>query len=232
MGFTEIAAGVHVWRYPVLDVNCALILGTERAVLVDTLSGPSQGRELAAGVREVTGLPVVVVNTHGHFDHCFGNAAVRDALGVSDFYAHPSVAAGLRETGPEVIASILAGYGHLDPVMAAELPGIELHAPNRDIVGEVRLDLGGRGVLLRHVGHAHSPGDVVVLAGDVAVVGDIVEEGADPHLDDADLDGWTAALDALAADLRGIVVPGHGALVDAAFTAAQSRWLADRKEHQ
>lgn len=232
MGFTEIAAGVHVWRYPVLDVNCTLITGTRRAVLVDTLSGPSQGRELAAAVREVTRLPVAVVNTHAHFDHCFGNAAVRDALDVTDFYAHPSVARRLRADNTELIERIVAAYGHLDPVMARELPGIELHAPDHDVTGDVDIDLGGRTVRLRHVGHAHSPGDVVVLTEGVAVVGDIVEEGADPQVDDADLNGWTAALDALAPDLSGIVVPGHGALVDAAFTAAQSRWLKDRKDHQ
>lgn len=232
MGFRQVADGVHVWRYPVLDVNCTLITGTRRAVLVDTLSGPSQGRELAAAVAEVTTLPVAVVNTHAHFDHCFGNAAVRDALGVTDFHAHPSVAARLRENDPGLIERVIAAYGHLDPVMAAELPGIELHAPNRDVTGETRLDLGGRTVWLRHVGHAHSPGDVVVLADEAAVLGDIVEEGADPQTGDADLTGWTRALDALAPDLPGIVVPGHGALVDAAFTTAQSRWLADRKDHQ
>ncbi|HEY1179520.1 MAG TPA: MBL fold metallo-hydrolase [Phytomonospora sp.] len=98
--------------------------------------------------------------------------------------------------------------------------------------GEVRVGLGGRAVLLRHVGHAHSPGDVVVLAGDVAVVGDIVEEGAEPQTGDADLDGWTAALDALVPRLPGIVVPGHGAVVGPEFVTAQSRRLADRKETQ
>lgn len=232
MGFVQAAAGVHVWRYPVLDVNCTLITGDRRAVLVDTLSGPSQGRELAAAVRAVTSLPVVVVNTHAHFDHCFGNAAIRDALGVTDFYAHPSVAARLRDPDPGLTERIVAAYGHLDPVMAAELPGIELHPPNRDVTGDVPLDLGGRTVLLRHVGHAHSPGDVVVLTDEAAVLGDIAEEGADPQTGDADITGWTRALDALAPDLPGVVVPGHGALVDAAFITAQSLWLADRKDHQ
>ncbi|HEY1178425.1 MAG TPA: MBL fold metallo-hydrolase, partial [Phytomonospora sp.] len=149
-----------MWRYPVLDVNCTLITGGERALLVDTLSGPSQGRELARAVREVTSLPVSVVNTHAHFDHCFGNAAVRDALGVTDFYAHPSVAERLGGHDAAATARIVAAYGHLDEVMAAEMPGIELHAPGLAVTGEVRLELGGRSVLLRHVGHAHSPGDV------------------------------------------------------------------------
>lgn len=232
MGFVQVAEGVHVWRYPVLDVNCTLITGTERAVLVDTLSCPSQGRQLAAAVGEVTPLPVAVVNTHAHFDHCFGNAAVAEVLGVTDFYAHPSVRARLRKTTPGTIERIVAAYGHLDAVMAAELPGITLHPPNRDVTGEVTLDLGGRGVVLRHVGHAHSPGDVVVLTDEVAVLGDIAEEGADPQTGDANIDGWTAALDALAPALPGIVVPGHGALVDAAFITAQSQWLAERKDHQ
>ncbi|MEV0644460.1 MBL fold metallo-hydrolase [Phytomonospora sp. NPDC050363] len=232
MGFAEVADGVHVWRYPVLDVNCTLITGGARALLVDTLSGPSQARELAAGVRAVTSLPVAVVNTHAHFDHCFGNAVMRDELGVADFYAHRSVAAVLNGDVGGLIERIVAAYGHLDAVMAAELPGIEPCAPNRFVTGETTLDLGGREVRLRHVGHAHSPGDVVVVTDGVVVAGDIVEEGAEPQTGDADLVGWVAALAALAPDLSGsIVVPGHGALVDAAFVAAQARQLADRKEH-
>ena len=38
VSFREVAAGVHVLRYPLFDVNATLIVGCEAAVLVDTLS--------------------------------------------------------------------------------------------------------------------------------------------------------------------------------------------------
>lgn len=49
---------------------CYLVEGSQRAVLIDTLTGVGS---LKAFVRELTDLPVEVVNTHGHVDHCGGN---------------------------------------------------------------------------------------------------------------------------------------------------------------
>ena len=47
-----------------------LVAGTRRALLVDTGMGLG---DLAAVVRDLTDLPLVVVNTHGHPDHAGGN---------------------------------------------------------------------------------------------------------------------------------------------------------------
>lgn len=51
-------------------VYSSLIIGTQKALLIDT--GYGYG-DLGAAVREITGLPLIVVNTHGHFDHVGGN---------------------------------------------------------------------------------------------------------------------------------------------------------------
>lgn len=49
---------------------CYLLLGEEKALLIDTGLGY---RDLPAAVKELTNLPVEVVNTHGHVDHIGGN---------------------------------------------------------------------------------------------------------------------------------------------------------------
>ncbi|WP_285663953.1 MBL fold metallo-hydrolase [Actinorhabdospora filicis] len=216
---------VWVWRYPVLDVNLSLVVGDAGALLVDTLSGPSQARELADGVRAVTSLPVRVVNTHAHFDHCFGNGVIAEVLGVEEFWAGPGVAQRLSGDTTELRERIVASYGHLDAVMAAELPALVPLPPNRLVEGVVELDLGGVVARVWPVGHAHSPGDVVVACEGVVICGDIVEEGAPPQTGDADVRGWVAALGRLLPEMTGPVVPGHGAVVDAAFVAAQMRDL-------
>ena len=66
-------------------LNTGLVVGTERAMVIDTGGGPRQGREILAAVREKTGLPLVVVNTHAHYDHFFGNA-VFASEGVTEFW--------------------------------------------------------------------------------------------------------------------------------------------------
>ena len=56
--------------------TCYLITGDERALLVDTANGYE---DLAEIVRSLTDLPVIVVNTHGHGDHIFGNVYFDEA---------------------------------------------------------------------------------------------------------------------------------------------------------
>jgi glyoxylase-like metal-dependent hydrolase (beta-lactamase superfamily II) len=49
---------------------CYLLEGKDKALLIDTLCGAGN---LKAHVRELTDLPVTLVNTHGHLDHIGGN---------------------------------------------------------------------------------------------------------------------------------------------------------------
>lgn len=64
-------------------------------MVIDTGCGPRQGREILAAVREKTQLPLVVVNTHAHYDHFFGNAVFADD-GVTEFWAHANCAATIE----------------------------------------------------------------------------------------------------------------------------------------
>ena len=56
--------------------TCFLVTGSEKALLVDTANGYE---DLQAIVRTLTDLPVIVVNTHGHGDHIFGNVYFDEA---------------------------------------------------------------------------------------------------------------------------------------------------------
>ena len=56
--------------------TCFLVTGSEKALLVDTANGYE---DLHTIVRMLTDLPVIVVNTHGHGDHIFGNVYFDEA---------------------------------------------------------------------------------------------------------------------------------------------------------
>ena len=60
--FTEKLLGVPVYMY--------LLLGAERALLIDTGYGFT---DVPTAIRQITSLPLTVVNTHGHMDHVHGN---------------------------------------------------------------------------------------------------------------------------------------------------------------
>ena len=61
--------GVHLVSEP-MHVNSYLITGSKRAVLLDTGLGI---RSIRRCVQALTDLPILVVNTHHHFDHVGGN---------------------------------------------------------------------------------------------------------------------------------------------------------------
>ena len=78
--WTEVGDRVFVRRYAFYDQNIGVVFGDERVLLVDTRVSHRQAAEIRDDLRSLTPLPVgVVVNTHGHSDHCFGNHPFRPA---------------------------------------------------------------------------------------------------------------------------------------------------------
>lgn len=226
-GFAEVADGVFVRRHASLDLTCGLVVGDGACLVIDTRSDLGEAADLVAAVRRVTPHPWTVVNTHAHYDHCFGNAAFRPA----PVWGTRGCAAGLLATGEAQRAARVAELRAAGDTAAAERVAAAPLDPPDALVDDVAvLDVGGREVALRFLGRGHTDHDLVVeveAAGDGTVVfaGDLVEEGAPPAFEDAFPAEWPATLGRLHALARGPVVPGHGAVVDAAFVGAQREEL-------
>ncbi|MEV4465835.1 MBL fold metallo-hydrolase [Micromonospora echinofusca] len=227
--FVQVADGVHVLREPSLHVNVTLVVGDGAALLVDTLSTAGQAAELAAAARAVTPHPWTVVNTHHHFDHCFGNATLA-AEPPRPIYAHEIAAEAMRDPD-RLRREAYAELRDTQPALAEEVAGTVLLAPTHTVHGEAVLDVGGRRVVLRHPGRGHTAGDLVVHVpdADVLVAGDLVEQSGPPAFEESYPLQWP---DTVAELLRTttpatLVVPGHGELVDAGFVRAQHAQLVE-----
>ncbi|MGY1620625.1 MBL fold metallo-hydrolase [Geodermatophilus sp. SYSU D00965] len=223
MSFREVADGVFVRRHESLDLNCGLVVGEGACLVVDTRSDLGEAADLIAAVRRVTSSPWTVVDTHAHYDHCFGNAAFRPAT----VWGTRGCAAAVRATGEAQraarVAELLAAG---DPAAAERVRQAPLDPPDALVDDAAVLDVGGREVVLRFLGRGHTDHDLVVEVDDCAVfAGDLVEEGAPPAFEDAFPAEWPATIGRLHALARGPVVPGHGAVVDAAFVGAQREEL-------
>lgn len=137
--------------------QCYLVEGEKKALLIDGLSGVGS---LKSFVRELTDLPVQIVNTHGHVDHCGANFEYGECL------IHP--------------ADIRLMYDHSDPLMRLNFarsgamfrplpvePTLEDVIPPRavktfPVFDGNSLDLGG--VTLEVIGvPGHSFGTIVLL---------------------------------------------------------------------
>jgi glyoxylase-like metal-dependent hydrolase (beta-lactamase superfamily II) len=214
-GWVQLSAHAHALALAGWQANVGLVVGTDRALLVDTGAGPVQAAWLLDRVRELTALPLTAVNTHAHFDHVFGNAYLADpgTAGVDQVWGHERAAAALRAHGEGQRAEVSA----LEPAFAAGRgPHARILPPTHTVGdGPLTIDLGGVGATLFHVGRGHTDGDLLVGAGEVLFAGDLVEEGADPAFEDAWPRDWLTALARILAleDRYRVIVPGHGAVV-------------------
>lgn len=228
MRFVEVADRVFVLRYPILDINSTLIVGDGEALLVDTLATGRQAADLGEAARAITSFPWALVNTHHHFDHCFGNAALADS--ARPVWAHEEANRLLLATAEAQRAEWIARWTESDPVHAQDLARVEIRGASDTFAQEIPLDLGGRLIHLRHLGRGHTAGDIVVQVPDAGLVvaGDLVEQSAPPSYgDDSYPLHWPETVAALLRlDPLTVVVPGHGAPVDAAFVKAQHEELA------
>ena len=222
-GWQEVGDRVFRFRYASFDLNVGAVLGEDEVLVVDTRSWVAEAIELLADLRGLTRLPCrQVVNTHWHFDHCFGNATLRPAA----IWGHERCVQRLRRDGEPWRSQLMGAY----PDVAEELAAVVLDPPDRP-VGDAGTDLqvGGRRVELRFCGRGHTDNDLVVVVPDAGVVfaGDLVEEGAPPaYGDDAFPLEWPTTLDRLLALAPPIVVPGHGDVVDHGFVRGQRDQLA------
>ena len=225
----QVGSGVLVRRHRAFDLNVTLVLGDERALVVDTTAHGGYAGELVAAVRSVTELPWVVALTHAHFDHSFGCATFAAAQPGLDIWSHQGCHDELARDANvlrESAAAWLDEAGREDD--AAAVRKVHLALPTRTFTTEAEVDLGGRRVRMHHPGRGHTDHDIVVDVPDagVTVVGDLVEQGAPPAFEDAYPLDWPGTLTGLLPRLQGVVVPGHGDVVEATFVAAQRDDLA------
>ena len=229
LGWERLASGVGRCRLPGWNCTAGLVVGWDTALVIDAGSSLAEGARLRTQAQWLAGHRVThLALTHPHFDHVFGAAAFAGAevygpVGMDTVFTHER----------EELRADAVGNG-LAPESAEEAVDA-LVRPRHQVSGEWTLDLGGgRQVLLANLGPAHTAHDLAVLvpgSPEVVFCGDLVEESGEPQAGpDAVPAQWPAALDRLL-DLGGedaLYVPGHGAVVDAAFVRRQRDELAAR----
>jgi glyoxylase-like metal-dependent hydrolase (beta-lactamase superfamily II) len=235
-GWDEVGEQVFRKRFDPCDVSVTAVVGSTGVAVVDTRCSLSEAREVKEQLRRLTSAPVRwVVNTHAHFDHCWGNAefVAPRLTPPARIWGHESLVARLDPADPRLLArrELLLAEG---PQWAQKVAELEFAAPTELVRDQASVHLGDRTLELRFLGRGHTDGDLWILitgAGTgagaqprIALAGDLVEESAPPAFgsDSFPLE-WAGTLDR-GLELLGpdtVVVPGHGAAVDTGFVRSQ-----------
>jgi cyclase len=231
-GLHEAASGILAWLQPNGDwgeSNAAVIVGSDEALLVDTLWTPALTRQMLAAIATRVPVPIrTLVNSHSDGDHVWGN----ELLAGASILATEVAAEIIREEPPAAmqrLRSLAPALGRL-PVVGTlgryvawmlgpyDFAGIELTPPTRTFAGTLTLTVGGREVVLEQVGPAHTPGDLIVHVPDArcVIAADVMFVGVHPVMWAGPTASWIAALDRILALDPAVVVPGHGPLAGAA----------------
>ena len=196
--------------------NAAVLRTDAGTVIVDSMTFPLQGAQIRERAHELTGADtVLLINTHYHLDHTHGN---------------PAFEPGTR------ILSTARTLSHLQVLDAEFWSGDSAQLlPNETFTDRQTLEIGGKTLLLAHIGAGHTDGDLVVNFIDEKVIhtGDLLFNGHYPNIDleaGGSVRAWPATLERLLAMPFDRVIPGHGATTDSAGVRRFQAFLTELGE--
>jgi glyoxylase-like metal-dependent hydrolase (beta-lactamase superfamily II) len=207
VAFDEIGPGLYAYTAEG-DPNSGVIVGDDCVMVIDAQATPALAGEVIARVRTITDKPIrYVLLTHYHAVRVFGASAFEGA----EILASDATRRLIVERGQQDKDSEMGRFPRL--FRAAETVPDGLTWPTVTFPDELRVWLGKREVHLKHLGRAHTSGDIVAHVPDADVVfsGDLVEYRSACYCGDAHFTDWPATLENLAQLNPRAVVPGRGA---------------------
>ncbi|MDC9728116.1 MAG: quinoprotein relay system zinc metallohydrolase 2 [Methyloprofundus sp.] len=215
LSIKQVAKGIYVHQ-GVVEVpnahnhdeiaNIGFIVGKQCVAVIDSGGNPKQGAMLRQAIKKITQIKICyVINTHVHPDHIFGNRAFENIPNIQ-FIGHKKLARAMAVRGSFYIARSKKQIG-------IQLSKQDIIPPTTEVKNTLRLDLGGRTLVLTAHPTAHTDNDLTVFdeATETMWLSDLLFISHLPVLDGS-IKGWLAEIEQLEKRQFDVVIPGHGAI--------------------
>ena len=190
------------------ETHCYLLIGSKRALLIDTGLGISNIYEQ---VLKLTDKPVTAVATHIHWDHIGGHKH------VPEFYAHEAELDWLNGKFPlplQAVKNMVTDRCELPEDFCFDGYAIFQGKPGRLLDDGDTIDLGGRSIQVLHT-PGHSPGHLCFWEDEKGYLysGDLVYEGTlFANYPSTDPQSYMTSLEKIAVLPIKRIFPGHHSL--------------------
>lgn len=212
------------WRGP--DGNTVVLDAPDGLIVFDTGRSPQHAQAIL-DYAKARGRPIAaIVNSHWHLDHTTGNYDIRHVYPHARVFASEAIEGALvgflgggRAQSDKLLADPKTPAGQRAQILRGRyrIDHPDTLRPTDPITRSGPIRIGGRMVDVHLAKFAATEGDVWVYdrKSRVAIVGDLVV-GLVPFMDTACPDGWSRALDEVAAVPFLTLIPGHGEVMNRA----------------
>ncbi len=198
--------------------NLSFVIGGTHVLVFNAGDNYLLARALHDEIRKITMLPIKAVVLENGQGHAMLGSNFWQEQGVP-VIAHVDAAREIDAHGAEILERMQSRNGE-------KSKHTRLTQPDQTFDERLDVDLGGLRVELRHLGPAHSPGDILawiperrlVISGDMAFHQRLL-----PVFEDTDTAAWIETWERFAALEPEIVIPGHGDPTDLAEVTRYTR---------
>jgi glyoxylase-like metal-dependent hydrolase (beta-lactamase superfamily II) len=194
------------------DINCYLFVGKDKALLFDTGLGLGNIKELITGFIK---LPIIVLNSHTHYDHISGNYLFDSIVGLSTDYSKANTKGMSHET---LLSFYKQAYIFSNSLLSCISPDYFIHPflVNGFVNDGEKIELGELTLeIIKTPGH--SPDGICLFdkADSLLFSGDIINKGTlFLHLPESDFNDFSNSIEKLRTIDHFIkyIMPAHGSV--------------------
>ena len=230
MEITRIGSLATAFIRKVEGVNAGLIHTSEGMILIDTTSSPAEARSLFKAIEAHLDGVRLVINTHSHSDHTWGNQVFTCPILAHRLCQERMKSSLKKEWSTSSLHSYLSNLLKTDPKKAEDfrqtLMDLHITLPNQVFDAQFAGELGGLKYEVIHLG-GHTPDLSVVWLPETGVLfaSDLIFEGRYPYIYDSDIPAWITQLNRLLEFEAKVIIPGHGVMCGEAQIIALREYL-------